>query len=60
MSGEKPLTGVGDEALIWTGLTSLGTTTITFRKARYIAEVTAPSKTIASRIANLVAAQIDE
>ena len=34
MGGEEPLTGVGDEALIWTGLTSLGTTTIRFRKTK--------------------------
>ena len=59
MSGER-LTGVGDEALIWARLSSSGTTTIRFRKARYIAAVTAPSKTIATRIANLVAAQIYE
>ena len=60
MSGEQPLTGVGDEALIWAGLSSSGATTIRFRKTRYIAAVTAPSKTIATRIANLVAAQIYE
>ena len=60
MSGEEPLTGVGDEALIWARLSSSGVTTIRFRKTRYIAAVTAPSKTIATRIANLIAAQIYE
>jgi hypothetical protein len=60
MPGEEPLTGVGDEALIWARVTASGKTTIRFRKTRYIAAVTAPSKTIATRIANLVAAQIDE
>ena len=60
MSGEEPLTGVGDEALIWARLSTSGATTIRFRKTRYIAAVTAPSKTIATRIANLVAAQIYE
>ena len=60
MSGEEPLTGVGDEALIWARLSASGATTIRFRKTRYIAAVTAPSKTIATRIANLVAAQIYE
>ena len=60
MSGEKPLTGVGEEALIWTGLSTSGATTIRFRKARHIAAVTAPSKRIATRIANLVAKQIYE
>ena len=58
MSGEERLTGVGEEALIWTGLSASGTTTIRFRKARYIAAVTAPSKAIAIRIANLVAKEI--
>ena len=58
MAGEKPQTGLGDEALIWTGLTSSGTTTIRFRKTRYIAGVTAPSKAIAVRIASLIASQI--
>ncbi len=60
MPGEEPLTGLGDEALIWAGMTVSGTTTIRFRKTRYIAAVTAPSKTIATRIANLVAAQFSE
>ena len=60
MSGEEPLTGVGDEALIWTRLSSSGTTTIRFRKTRYIAAVTAPSKTFAVRIAKRIAAQIYE
>lgn len=58
MSGHEPLTGVGDEALIWDRLTSSGKTTIQFRKARYIGAVTAPSKTIATRIANMLAAQM--
>jgi hypothetical protein len=52
--GEQPLTGVGDEALRWAGLSRSGVTTIRSRKTRYIAAVTAPSKTIATRIANLV------
>lgn len=60
MPGEKRLTGVGDEALIWARMTTSGKTTITFRKARYIAAVTAPSETMATRIANMVAAQIHE
>ena len=60
MPGEEPLTGVGDEALIWARLTASGTTTIRFRKTSYIGAVTAPSKTIATRIANLFAAQIDK
>ena len=60
MSGEKRLTGVGDEALIWARMTTSGKTTIRFRKARYIAAVTAPSETMATRLANMVAAQIHE
>ena len=60
MSGEEPLTGIGDEALMWARLSSSGVTTIRFRKTRYIAAVKAPSKTIATRIADLVAAQIDD
>ena len=59
MPGWKPLIGVEDEALIWT-LPSVGKTTICFRKTRYIVSVTAPSKTLATRIAHLVAAQIYE
>ena len=60
MSGEERLTGVGDEALIWARMTTSGKTTIRFRKARYIAAVTAPSETMATRLANMVAAQIHE
>jgi hypothetical protein len=59
MSGYEPLTGVGDEALIWARPRVSRKATIHLRTTRYIASVTAPSKTIATRIANLVAAQID-
>jgi hypothetical protein len=55
VSGEEPLIGVGDEALIWAGLTTTGKTMIRFRKTRYIAAVTDPSKPIATRIANWLA-----
>lgn len=59
MPGYVPLTGVGDEALIFR-LRSSGKSTIYFRKARYIASVTAPSETLATRIAKLLIAQLHE
>jgi hypothetical protein len=58
--GEEPLIGVGDEALIWARPSIPGIATIRFRKARYIAGVTAPSKAAALRIAKLVLEQIYE
>lgn len=60
MSHHKPLAGTGDEAFIWTGVVTTGKTTILFRKRRYVAAVTAPSEALAKRVANSVAATIDE
>jgi hypothetical protein len=60
MPGYEPVSGVGDEALIWARLGSSKTTTIYFRKTRYIGSVSAPSTASATRIAKLVAAQIHE
>jgi hypothetical protein len=59
MPGYVPLTGVGDEAIIFRLHTS-GKATIHFRKARYTGSVTAPSERIATHIANLLIAQIRE
>lgn len=60
IAGHRPLSGVGDEALIWAGLTSSGKTTIHARTGKYIAAVTAPSRTVAVRIAKMVAGLVVE
>jgi hypothetical protein len=58
MPGHKPLSGVGEEAWIWAGPTTNGTSNIQFRKSRYVVSVTAPSRSAALRVATMIAAQI--
>jgi hypothetical protein len=56
--GGQLVTGVGDDARIWVGASTDGSATIYFRSGKGTAQVTAPSRTITIRIAQLVAAQI--
>lgn len=55
----EPLAGVGDEAMIWARTTGSGSASIFFIRGRSSVQVTGPSQTITTRIAQLVAAQID-
>ena len=60
MPGYEPVSGIAEEALMWARLGPSRATTIYFRKARYIGSVSAPSTASATRLTQLVAAQIHD